>query len=91
MIKLISICGQMHRAKIVAVAPVALVAELLLHLGKERCAGQRIGEGDTYVVGPRLTHQAYGFGDLRPLFPGVAELQKVAGTDTNIGETPAAL
>src|ERR1700691_1382267 len=80
-VKLVFVRGSEHQAKIVAIGPISLGADLFLHPVEEGSAWKRIRERNPYVIWPRAANQIYRLLDVLPLLPGVAELQEIAGAN----------
>src|SRR5579875_629195 len=73
--------GVEHDTEIVAVGPVALPAELLLHTLVEHGSRQWIRERDPDVVWARAAHEVYGLLQLSPGLSRIAQLQEITGAD----------
>src|ERR1700730_5050923 len=70
-----------HHAEIVTVRPILLWPELLAHTIVETRVWQRVGEGDTNIVRPRLANEHNGFLDVFPGFARISELEEIASAD----------
>jgi hypothetical protein len=83
-VKLVFVCRLEHQAQVVAIGPISLGADLLLHPVEECSARQRIRERDADVIRSRIADQLYRFLNVLPLLSGVAELQEIAGANTRV-------
>src|SRR5882762_3642044 len=89
MVEDVLVGGSVDRAEIVTVGPVPLCPKLLLHALVKEGAGERIGEGDTDIIGARVSYELDGLADYGPGLAGVSELQEEAGADASLSEAMA--
>src|SRR5712672_3249192 len=77
-----------HHVEILAVDPVFLFAEFLLHSLKELCSGKRVRYGNTNFVGFAFFHHRQSTLDVTPGLSRVAVLEEEPDTDAMLVELP---
>src|SRR5580698_6415117 len=86
-VELVRVSSVEHSAKIIAIGPVSLCADLFPYTLVERRTWQRIGNRDSDVVRACGADKFDGLLNVFPIFSRVAKLQKVTGSNVFVGDT----
>jgi hypothetical protein len=78
-VEVISVGALEHNAKVVAVGPILLRAELLFDASVEARVREGVREGDPDIIGTSFANESDCSLNVDPMFAGIAELQEIAG------------
>src|SRR5438094_893701 len=87
-VKLSRVWAAIHHVEVGAVQPILFLTKLKFDVFKELCAGQRIRDRHTYVIGYALAHHAKCCFYVGATFARVSKLEEEGDLDARVMQAP---